>query len=147
MMEIIELGKSDTDLIGEFFRDFMLDEDDDRTVLASDEYLSGLVSRDDFHVLAAIADRKIVGGLTAYELVKYKREETEMFLYELGVEEEFQRRGIATALIERLKEICREKGIAEIFVATETDNRPARKLYQATGGDLEETAFYTYKLD
>lgn len=125
---------------------FQLDDGLENPTAAGDRYLTNLLSRDDFHVLAAIEKDRVVGGLTAYELVKYKREETEMFLYELGVCESHRRRGIARALIAELKRICLKKKIHVLFVATEMDNDPARRLYEKTGGRFESAAFYTYQL-
>ena len=81
-------------------------------------------------------------GLTAYELKMFKRETTEMFLYEIGVDEDHQQKGVATALIEFLKEICASKGIVEMFVGTEKDNIAARKLYATTGGVADEDSVW-----
>ena len=81
-------------------------------------------------------------GLTAYELKMFKRETTEMFLYEIGVDEDQQQKGVGTALIKFLKEICVKKGIVEMFVGTEKTNIPDRKLYATTGGVADEDSVW-----
>ena len=81
-------------------------------------------------------------GLTAYELKMFKRETTEMFLYEIGVDEDHQQKGVGTALIKFLKEICVKKGIVEMFVGTEKTNIPDRKLYATTGGVADEDSVW-----
>ena len=60
-----------------------------------------------------------------------------MLLYEIGVEEPFQRRGVGRALIEEAKRWAVEVGADELWVLTEDDNVPARALYAATGGREE----------
>jgi len=97
-----------------------------------------MLERTDFYVIVALENGKLVGGLTAYEMQMFKSETAEMFLYEIEVCESHRQKGIGKALIEFLKQICREKGIVQIFVGTEKDNFPARKLYASTGGEADE---------
>jgi ribosomal protein S18 acetylase RimI-like enzyme len=63
---------------------------------------------------------------------------TEMFLYELGVDEHSRRRGVATALIEALAERARARGCYGMWVGTEPDNEAALATYRATRPDREE---------
>ena len=116
-------------------------------LIPNDNYLRDLLSKDSFHFFVAMKDELVIGGLTAYELLMYKEEETEMFLYEIGVEENYRQKGIAIKLIESLKRTCVEKGIKIIFVGTSTDNEPAKQLYKTTGGKMEEIPWFTYNLD
>lgn len=143
---IKKLSPNDIGSAKELFLFFQIDDGVENPGSASDKYLKKFLSRDDFHVIVAVEDEKVIGGLTAYELVKYKREETEMFLYEIAVDKSHRRKVIASGLIECLREICISKGITEMFVATEMNNTPAKKLYESTGGEFEATAIYTYKL-
>src|SRR4051812_10837212 len=62
--------------------------------IPSDAYLQNLISRADFHVFVAIADDRVVGGISAYELIMFPKEEVEMFLYEIGVHEDYRQKGI-----------------------------------------------------
>ena len=145
--EIKELDFCDIALAKQLFLFFQIDDGVENPTAASDEYLKNLLSRDDFHVIVALENGKIIGGLTAYELVKYKREVKEMFLYEIGVEPAYRRKGIAAELIEFLKRICGEKGIKEMFVGALASNSPAINLYKATGGIGEEVIEFDYELD
>lgn len=106
--------------------------------LPSAEYTAEMMARNDFHVIVALENNRLIGGLTAYEMKMFKRETTEMFLYEIEVEAFHRQQGVGKALIEFLKQICREKGIVEMFVGTEKDNSAARALYAATGGKADE---------
>jgi ribosomal protein S18 acetylase RimI-like enzyme len=71
-----------------------------------------------------------------------------VFLYEIAVAPEYQRRGVATALIQGLERICRDEGMAEMFVFTNRSNTAAMRLYASTGGhteaDDEQMFVWTY---
>ena len=98
------------------------------TVVPSTSYLLEMLSKDDFHVIVALQNGNLLGGVTGYELPMYKRQIREMFLYEIAVRPEFRQQGIAKALIERLKQICKEKGIEEMYVGASTPNKAAMAL-------------------
>jgi GNAT superfamily N-acetyltransferase len=59
---------------------------------------------------------------------------TEMFLYELGVEEASRGQGIATVLIQALAELARVRGCYGMWVLTDADNSAAVAAYRASGG-------------
>jgi len=116
--------------------------DDENHVLPSDEYIAKMLARNDFHVIIALENNQLIGGLTAYEMTMFKCETTEMFLYEIEVAETRRQKGVGKALIEFLKQICHEKNIVEMFVGTEKDNSAARALYAATGGMADEDSVW-----
>lgn len=99
----------------------------------SDEYLNELLSRQDFVSLVAVAEGKVVGGLAAYALRKFEQERSEIYIYDLAVLESHRRQGIATGLINRLREIAREVGAYVIFVQADHGDDPAIKLYESLG--------------
>ena len=94
----------------------------------SDDYLEHLLSDPRFVLLVARIDGEVVGALSAYELVKYERERSEFYIYDLAVAEPFRRRGVATALIEALKPIARAAGGWVIFVQADRVDDPAVAL-------------------
>lgn len=99
----------------------------------SDGYLERLLARENFVPLVAIADGKVVGGLAAYVLTKFEQERSEIYIYDLAVDERYRRRGIATGLINKLREIAREKGAWVIYVQADHGDDPAIKLYESLG--------------
>jgi aminoglycoside 3-N-acetyltransferase I len=109
-------------------------------------HVQNLIQDNDFLIFVAEAEGEIVGGLTAYELTMFYKEEKEIFLYEIGISSTHRRKGIAGALIEALKEYCVLKGIKTIFVLCEVDNDAARKLYENTGGKLKIVSYYEYDI-
>jgi aminoglycoside 3-N-acetyltransferase I len=66
------------------------------------------------------------------------------FVYDVDVAESHRRRGIATAMLERVAELAREQGIAEGFVLTEPDNDAANGLYDKAGGTRSEVVMWDF---
>src|SRR6185295_10721624 len=87
------------------------------------------------HVVAlvALAGGAVVGGLVAYELDKFEQARREIYIYDLAVAEPHRRRGIATALIERLRTIAAARGAWVIYVQADHGDDPAIALYETLG--------------
>lgn len=100
---------------------------------ATCEYLA----HDRNYLLLAYLDDAPAGFVRGTELRRLDGPEKQMFLYEIGVAPEYQRRGVATALIRALEQLCRDRGFAEMFVFTNRSNVPAMRLYESTGGQVE----------
>jgi len=83
--------------------------------------------------LAALVGQKPVGALVAYELDKFERARRELYIYDLAVAESHRRRGIATALIERLREIAAQRGVWVIYVQADYGDDAAIALYSKLG--------------
>ncbi len=145
--EIKKLRSDDFKLAAALFSYFQEEDEVKHPTTASDVYVTNLLARNDIHVIVADVDSDVVGGLLAYELPMFKQETSEMYLFELGVKKTHRRKGVATALIDALKEICREKKIGVMFLEAWADNTPALKLYERTGGEGKETVEFTYSLD
>lgn len=98
-------------------------------------YLRQLLSGESFIALAALKNGDVVGGIAAYELRKFEQERSEIYIYDLAVALGHRREGIATALIEKLKEIAAGRGIYAIFVQADTgiEDEPAIALYTKLG--------------
>ena len=101
----------------------------------SKDYFQRLLSSDTFIALAAVKRGEVVGGIAAYELIKFEQARSEIYIYDLAVASEHRREGIATALIERLKVIADERGAYVIFVQADTgiEEKPAIALYTKLG--------------
>jgi aminoglycoside 3-N-acetyltransferase I len=101
----------------------------------SEDYLMRLLSGDSFIALAALKGDFVVGGIAAYELKKFEQERSEIYIYDLATASEHRREGIATALIEKLKEIAARRKAYVIFVQADTgvEDEPAIALYTKLG--------------
>lgn len=101
----------------------------------SGSYLRRLLGGESFIALAALKNDVIVGGLAAYELKKFEQERSEIYLYDLAVASGHRRQGVATALIEKLKQIAAVRGAYVVFVQADTgiEDEPAIALYTKLG--------------
>ena len=130
------LGPADTDLFEQMLSMFGDAFDDVETydgARPSHDYLAGLLGRDTFIAVAAIADGAVVGGLAAYVLDKFERERCEIYIYDLAVAETHRRQGIATALIATLQKEATRRGAYVIFVQADHGDDPAIALYAKLG--------------
>jgi aminoglycoside 3-N-acetyltransferase I len=96
-------------------------------------YLQKLLKSDYFIAIAALDGSEVVGGLAAYELIKFEQNRSEIYIYDLAVIESHRRRGIATALIEDLKLVAAERSAYVIFVQADLGDDPAISLYSKLG--------------
>jgi aminoglycoside 3-N-acetyltransferase I len=97
------------------------------------KYLQRLLGSDYFIALAALKTGEVVGGLAAYELLKFEQERSEIYIYDLAVSAPHRRQGIATALIAELRKIAKGRGAYVIFVQADYGDKPAIALYTKLG--------------
>jgi ribosomal protein S18 acetylase RimI-like enzyme len=84
-------------------------------------------------MLVAFDGERPVGFVLAHELSRRHGDRSKLFVYEVDVAETHQRRGIGKALLWRLAELARERGIRIGFVLTDEDNVAANALYRSAG--------------
>jgi aminoglycoside 3-N-acetyltransferase I len=96
-------------------------------------YLDELLSSPTVVVLVALKGEHVVGGLVAYELRKLEQERSEIYIYDLAVSAAHRREGIATALINELRAIGRERGAYVVYVQADPPDAPAVALYTKLG--------------
>jgi aminoglycoside 3-N-acetyltransferase I len=96
-------------------------------------YVTDLLSMD--HVIALVAQKgeHVIGGLVAYELQKFERRRREIYIYDLAVDEEHRREGIASSLIDYLRIIAREREAWVIYVQADYGDDSAIALYTRLG--------------
>lgn len=99
----------------------------------TDAYLAGLLSKDHVIALVAMDGPVVVGGLVAYVLEKFERARSEIYIYDLAVAETHRRRGIATALIERVRALAPDLGVWVVYVQADYGDAPAIALYTGLG--------------
>jgi aminoglycoside 3-N-acetyltransferase I len=128
------------------FADSFEEEENFFSAPPGDAYLRRLLSDGRFVLLAAKSDGKVVGALSAYELMKYEQERSEFYIYDLAVAKPFRRRGIARSLIEALKLIARDAGAWVIFVQADREDEPAVALYRSMGVE-EQPLHFDFALD
>lgn len=87
---------------------------------------SGLVS------VVALEEGVVAGFIYGHVLRRF--EKTSFFIYSVDVDEAFQRRGLAKAMLAALSHLGRTGRWDEMFVFTNAGNAPAMALYASAGG-------------
>lgn len=84
----------------------------------------------------------LVVGMLMAVIHDHPDKPTELFLDEIGTGDDWRRQGIARALVRKLFKRADAEGIEEIWLGTETDNVPARGLYESFGHEREDAVIY-----
>jgi ribosomal protein S18 acetylase RimI-like enzyme len=95
------------------------------------------LASDTHHLLIAYEDERPVGFVTGVEMT-HPDKGTEIFVYELGVLEHAQNRGIGRALVRALSGIAIARGCYGMWVLTDADNDAAFRTYERAGGKRSE---------
>lgn len=117
-----------------------------KTRVPSDEEAGAVLARADLPIWIAEVDGELAGFAYAQVLLRVDGD-TSVFLYELDVDERFQRRGLGLALVEQARALGEELGAKEMWVETSYDNEPARRTYTAAGGVPVDEAVLTFEWD
>lgn len=128
-MEIVAMGPGDDALVLGAASLF----DDEPT----EAWTAAFLAREGHHLLLAFEDGVAVGFVSAVETI-HPDKGIELFLYELGVDEAYRRRGIARALLDGLTTIAVERGCRGMWVATEPDNVAALATYRSARYEAPE---------
>lgn len=101
---------------------------------------------DDGHELVFAASGEEVIGFASGTVLLHPDKRPAFFISEVGVLENWRRRGVAAALCEMLIGVAGDRGCKGIWLATETDNDAARALYRGLKA-RETSAVVIYEWD
>jgi aminoglycoside 3-N-acetyltransferase I len=110
----------------------------------SDDYIELLLAREDFWALAALSGEDVVGGLTAHALPMTRSACRELFVYDVAVHRDHQRRGIGRQLLNQLRQQAQAAGISVVFVAVDDDDSHALEFYRMVGGEASAVTLFTF---
>jgi len=110
----------------------------------SDAYVDRLLAREDFWALAASVDDRIVGGLTAHTLPMTRSLAREIFIYDVAVRADHQRRGVGRLLMSHLRRMAGDAEIHDLFVPVDDEDAHALEFYRALGGSATPVTFFTF---
>jgi ribosomal protein S18 acetylase RimI-like enzyme len=109
-------------------------------------HLEKLLAKEDFYVFVALQDEKVIGGLTAYRMDQYYSVSPLVYIYDLAVKREFQRKGVGKLLIEENKKYCHGIGAEAIMVEADDEDEYAIDFYRKTGGEGIKVVHFDYYL-
>jgi ribosomal protein S18 acetylase RimI-like enzyme len=85
------------------------------------------------HLLVAYDGDVPLGFVSGVELT-HPDKGTEMFVYELGVDDSARGRGVGRTLVRALADLAREEGCYDMWVLADADNAAAQATYARAGG-------------
>ena len=142
--ELVRLGPAELQLLRSLNALFAEAFDDPASYAVEppdDAWLKRWLAREHVIALVALREGEVVGGLVAYELEKFEKARREIYIYDLAVAEAHRRQGVASALIERLRQIARARQAWVLFVQADRGDDPAIALYEKVG-TREEVLHY-----
>lgn len=116
-------------------------------IVPDEKYLQGILTKPDFMVFVILLENQIIGGLTAYHLYSYYEQGSEIYIYDLAIKPDYQRKGYGKKLIDYLKEYCKINGIEEIFVQADLEDTHAIDFYHTTGGKAADVVHFSYPIE
>jgi tRNA-Thr(GGU) m(6)t(6)A37 methyltransferase TsaA len=108
----------------------------------TDAYLAGLLADDSFWAIAAFDADEAIGCITGHELPMTRHERRELFVYDLAVREDQQRRGIGRRLVETLVAGAAARDIDVVFVPADDDDDHALAFYERIGGRPDKVTMF-----
>lgn len=128
----------------EIFKDVF---ENDETI-ANDEQLKKLLSNPNFLVFVVTIDNKVIGGLTIYVLHRYYDTKPVAYIYDVGVNPNFQGQGLGKALIAEVCSYCKQNGFEDAYVEAESEDTDAVSFYRKTKFSSEINAVhFTYNFN
>lgn len=108
--------------------------------------LPAFLANDLNHLLAAYIDGQFAAFLVAHELQRNDGLPNMMYLHRIDTVEEHRRKGAASAIINELIRLAKERGCCKMWVIA--DNEIAGRLYESTGGKrcTGDDVIYDYEL-
>ena len=100
-----------------------------------DPLQSAAFLNDPGHLLMLAFDGDLAVGMASGTVLLHPDKPPAFLVNEVGVRDDWQQRGIATATMQHLFAIVRARGYQGIWLGTEIDNAAARGLYRKLGGD------------
>ncbi len=143
-MEIKKLDQNDLSDFKQVIRIFndVFENDGD---LPPDGHLKKMLSNPDFMVFVVRLHHQVIGGLTVHVLQSCYSEKPSAYIYDVGIDREFQGKGFGKSLIEEVCRFCRQNGFKEAYVEAESDDTDAVAFYRKTKFTTEmEATHYTY---
>ncbi|HSE61648.1 MAG TPA: GNAT family N-acetyltransferase [Candidatus Saccharimonadales bacterium] len=102
----------------------------DPSKMPSHDYLQSWLRNPDNVALVAQEGDNVVGGIVAYTLHKFEQERSEIYIYDLAVSRNQQRRGVGRQLVAEVCKIAKRQDSWTVFVQADEGDE-AIKFYES----------------
>jgi len=110
------------------------------------KFLRERLKRDESVIFLAIDGNEAMGFIQLYPSFDSVAMQRIWILYDLFVTPKARRRGVATLLLKRARQLAVDTKAKTLVLETATNNRPAQKLYKELGWK-RDVKFYRYLLN
>jgi aminoglycoside 3-N-acetyltransferase I len=138
------LQAGDESLFAELVKLFNVEFENPDVDYVNVENIKSLLTKPDFVCFVALSEAHVVGGLTGYSLKMYAQEGTTMYLYDMAVANNYQRKGIGSKLVSELKTYCAQHGIRDMYVQADVSDDHALAFYKNLGGEPADVVHFTF---
>ncbi|MDF2437595.1 MAG: GCN5-related N-acetyltransferase [Bacteroidota bacterium] len=107
-------------------------------------YLQQLLKKEDFFVFVAVSGEEVVGGLTSYVMHQYYSASPLVYIFDLAVEVDFQRKGIGKLLIEANNNYSKSINADAVMVQADIADEHAIEFYRSTGATGQKVIHFDY---
>jgi aminoglycoside 3-N-acetyltransferase I len=105
-----------------------------RYCILSENHLVKVIAKQEHLVFVALPGNKVIAGLTAYILEVFEEEKLIVYIIDLAVKTEYQRKGIGQKLIKEINTYCGAKSISEVFIQADAVDEYAVEFYRKIRG-------------
>jgi aminoglycoside 3-N-acetyltransferase I len=100
-----------------------------------------------FIAIGATVGFELAGGLTAHLVTNYYKGGLDLFIYDIAIKPDYQRKGVGIELLNFTKNFCQEHAIKEMYVAAESADENALTYYRKTDAEEIASRFFVYKFE
>jgi ribosomal protein S18 acetylase RimI-like enzyme len=109
------------------------------------DWLEGFLSDPGHLMIVACAGELVIGQVAAI-VHHHPDRPPDLYIDDLAVTPAFRRQGIARRLLDDAMMLGVQLGCAQAWIVTETDNAPARALYEGRNAEPASVVMYEYDL-
>lgn len=143
---IQKLTRTDVHQFAELIRLFIRVFEEEQQEVPSSEYLQLVLGNPAFHVYVAMQEGKLIGGLTAYEMRRYYNKSSELYIYDIAVENPFQNQGVGKMLMQAICRYAADHQVENIMVEAHEKDEQAVHFYSAIMGTSERVIHFNRQI-
>lgn len=108
-------------------------------------FIESFLEDDTNYLFVAIDDKRPIGFALCYRLPRIDTPQAMLYLHEISVIKECQRKGVGQMLMDAVIAAGRQGRTPKLFMVTDARNTAARRLFAATGAtEDQDSRLYTY---
>jgi GNAT superfamily N-acetyltransferase len=146
-MEIRKVDLKDLERFAELFDEYRVFYGKPSDIEGAKAFLRERIIKNESEIFVSVSGQTLTGFTQLYPLFSSTRMKRVWLLNDLFVDEKFRGQGFSKALIERVKEFCRETEARGFSLETSKTNEVGNQLYLKMGLELDkEHNYYSWEV-